>query len=49
MLSEVQSKCRVRGRTEHHEWESTTNRNENPKEARKACPGEKRRWLNLNS
>jgi len=32
MLSEVQSKCRVRGRTELHEWESTKNRNENPKE-----------------
>ena len=34
MLSEVQSKCGVRGRTEHHERESTTNRNENPKEGR---------------
>jgi len=34
MLSEVQSKCGVRGRTEHHELESTTNRNENPKEGR---------------
>jgi len=32
MLSEVQSKCGVRGRSEHHERESTTNRNENPKE-----------------
>jgi len=34
MLSEVQSKCGVRERTEHHERESTTNRNENPKEGR---------------
>jgi len=34
MLSEVQSKCGVRGRTEHHERESTTNRNENPEEGR---------------
>jgi len=34
MLSEVQSKCGVRGRTKHHEEESTTNRNENPKEGR---------------
>jgi len=34
MLSEVRSKCGVRGRTEHHERESTTNRNENPKEGR---------------
>jgi len=34
MLSEVHSKCGVRGRTEHHERESTTGRNENPKEGR---------------
>jgi len=34
MLSEAQSKCGVRGRTELHERESTTNRNENPKEGR---------------
>ena len=34
MLSEVQGKCGVRGRTERHELESTTNRNENPKEER---------------
>jgi len=34
MLSEVQSKCGVRGRTEHHEQQSTTKRNENPKEGR---------------
>jgi len=34
MLSEVQSKYGVRGRTEHHERESTTNRNENPREGR---------------
>ena len=31
-LSEVQSKCGVGGRTELHEWVSTKNRNENPKE-----------------
>jgi len=30
--SEVQRKCGVRGRTEHHERESTMNRNENPVE-----------------
>jgi len=34
MLSEGQSKGGVRGGTEHHERESTTNRNENPKEGR---------------
>ena len=34
MPSEVQSKCGARGRTEHHEREATTNRNENPKEGR---------------
>ena len=34
MLSEVQSKCGVRGRTELHERRSTKNENENPKEAR---------------
>jgi len=38
MLSEVQSKCGVRGRTELHERVSTMNRNENPKEGRHACP-----------
>jgi len=32
MLSEVQSKCWVRGRTALHEWESTKNGNQNPKE-----------------
>jgi len=32
MLSEVQSKCGVRGRTELHERASTKNENENPKE-----------------
>jgi len=31
-LREVQRKCRVRGRTELHEWESTMNRNKNPVE-----------------
>ena len=34
MLSEVQSKCGVRGRTKLHEGVSTTNENENPEEAR---------------
>jgi len=34
MLSEVQSKCGVRGRTELHERVSTKNENENLKEAR---------------
>jgi len=38
MLSEVQSKCGVRGRTELQERVSTINRNENPKEGRQACP-----------
>jgi len=32
MLSEMQTKCGVRGRTELHERESTKNRNKNPKE-----------------
>jgi len=34
MLNVVPSKDEVRGRTELHEGESTTNENENPKEAR---------------
>jgi len=34
MLSEAQCKHGGRGRTEHHELKSTTNRNENPKEGR---------------
>jgi len=38
MLSEVQSKCGVRGRTELHEWVSTMNRNKDPAEGRQACP-----------
>jgi len=37
MLSEVQSKCGVRGRTELHERVSTMNGNKNPKEERHAC------------
>jgi len=37
MLSEVQSKCGVRGRTELQEWVSTMNRNKNPKEGRDEC------------
>jgi len=34
MLSEVQSKCGVRGRTELHELESKKDGNENPQEVR---------------
>jgi len=34
MLSEMQSKCGVRGRTELHEQVSTRNENKNPKEER---------------
>jgi len=34
MLSEVQSKCGVRGRTGHYKRESTTNGNKNPEEGR---------------
>jgi len=37
MLSKVQSKCGVRGRTELHELVSTMNRNKNPEEGRRAC------------
>jgi len=37
MLSEVQSKCGVRGRTELHERVSMMNRDEKPKEGRHAC------------
>jgi len=37
MLSEVQSKFGVRGRTELHERVSTMNRNKNPKEGRQVC------------
>jgi len=37
MLSEVQSKCGVRGRTEHHEPVSTINGNKNSKEGRREC------------
>jgi len=37
MLSEVQSKCGIRGRTELHEWVSTMKGNKNPKEGRRAC------------
>jgi len=36
MLSEVRSKCGVKGRTELHERVSTTNRNKTPKEGRQA-------------
>jgi len=34
MLSKMQSQCGVRGRTEHHELESMTNSNKNPKQGR---------------
>jgi len=37
MLSEVQSKWRVRGRTGLHEWVSTMNGNKNPKDGRHAA------------
>jgi len=37
MLSEVQGKCGVRGRTELHELVSRMNGNKNPKEGRHAC------------
>jgi len=37
MLSKVQSKCGVSGRTELHERVSTMNKNKNPKEGRQAC------------
>jgi len=40
MLSEVETQCGARARTKHHELESTTNRNKNPKEGR---PRRKRR------
>jgi len=33
-LSELQSKCGLRGRTELHDLVSTMNENENPKEGR---------------
>jgi len=49
MLSEVQSKCGVRGRTELHERESTMNGNENPKDVRPKATEEEGRWLNVNS
>jgi len=38
MLSELQSKCGVRGRTELHERVSMMNGNKNPKEERHKCP-----------
>jgi len=38
MLSEVQRKCGVRGRTELHEHVSTMNENKNPKEGRHSRP-----------
>jgi len=37
MLSQVQSKCGVRGRTELEDRVSTTNRNKHPREGRQAC------------
>jgi len=38
MLSEVQSKCGVGGRTKLHERESTKSRDENPEELRPTGP-----------
>jgi len=37
VLSEVQTKCGIRGRTELDEPVSTMNGNENPKEGRQTC------------
>jgi len=48
MLSEVQSKSGVRGRTELHEGTSTMNRNKNPKRGGMRASGEEGRWLNVN-
>jgi len=38
MLSELQSKCGVRGRTKLHERVTTMNGNKNSKEGRPECP-----------
>jgi len=48
MPSEVQRKCRVRGRTELHERVSTMNENKNPKRRGRRATGEEGRWLNVN-
>jgi len=48
MLSKVQSKCVVSGRTELHEWVSTMNRNENPKVGRQAYSRRGGKMLNVN-
>jgi len=41
MLSEVHSRCRVRGKTELHEWVSTMNENKNPKAGGRQASEEK--------
>jgi len=49
MLSEVQSKCGVRGRTGYHEQESTPNGNMNPQEGGgQRASEEEGTWLNIN-
>jgi len=45
MVSEVQSKCGVRGRTELYERELTKNGNENPKEGGQQAPEEEKNGL----
>jgi hypothetical protein len=51
MLSEVRSKCGVRGRTAQREPKPTTNKNENPKEVRpkRKATEERRGGLTSNS
>jgi len=48
MLSDVESKCGVRGRTELHELASTMNWNKNLKRGGVRASGEEGRWLNVN-
>jgi len=48
MLSEVESKCGVRGRTEAQERVPTMNGNKNPRRGGMRAPGEEGRWLNVN-
>jgi len=48
MLSEVQSKCGVRERTELHERVSTMNRTRTPRRGGMRASGEEGRWLNVN-
>jgi len=46
ILSEMQRKCRVKGRTQLHKQVSTVNENTNPKEEEAKFPkgGERRGW-----